>query len=311
MTTNTTRPGLRAVDPIGHTTLGVPVYPARGGRGSGITFAVGDDSGPDPDFDDTDDEDEDDDDDDDDADGDEQPRGRQQRQAQGDDGYVPPSREAVERMEQALKRANGEAAKRRRIAKDMERLGITDLGSWLASRGLDPETGQPIGDDVVDPDTLDDEPDGQQQEPRTPARRDDRQVVKQLMAAEQRGRTAARDQFVPLLAQQAAENALLRAGFRGNLDVALRFIRPDLVDVEVDDESFEVVGIDEQIEELRESFPQMFQQAERERPEPRTGRPARRTGGARVVDGGDRGRQKAQPKTWAEQMAAQLDRGRR
>lgn len=342
MKTTSTKPGLSATfaspyTPIGYVN-GTPIYPIGGGRGSGIQFAVGPDDA-DPEFDD--DRDEDDDDDEDEPDEEPAPRrtrpasGQRRRQADEPDAdepdadWTPPSREQFDRVQAALKRANSEAARRRTFGKQMEKLGITDgdLGSWLAAHGIDPDNGTLYTDDVVDPD----EPDGpdagrDDREEEPPARRrgesrmNDREVVRQVRAAEQRGRQSTLSQLTPILAQQAAESAMREAGFTGNreqMDRALRMIDARSIDVQIDDDGFDVVGIEEQVDEIRDTFPQLF-----EREEPRTQRtrsardgdgpaPRRRRTGAASVDGGDRGRQPRKPLTWLDRAAEQLDQVRR
>lgn len=346
MTTSTVQPGLSAIfaspyTPIGHVN-GHPVYAVLGGRrGGGIQVIAADDDGSsdghlfDRDGRDDDDDDEDDEPDDDEPGEDDDPRARRRttRNSDGDDdedGWTPPGREEFARIEGALKRANGEAAKRRNVGKVMKRLGIEDgdLDSWLLSRGLDPDTGQPIGDAVVGDDDGGNAVDGYEREtevdepvdePPARKRRDDREVVRQLISAERRGEQKALNRLTPILAQQAAETALRAAGFdgdRGRLDMMLRFIDPAQVDVEVDDDGFEVLGVDEQVAELREQFPELFgrDRSARRRTAADTGagtdRAARRRGGAREVDGGSgngRGGNR-EPTTWVERAAAQMAR---
>lgn len=370
MTTTAVKPGLdrpktppgSPYTPIGYVN-GTPVYALAGARsGGGISFQVGDDEdnadadtdddddlpasmrgrpgrergrrparrGTQPDDDDDDAGDTDADDDDDDA-----------EDADTDaDGWQPPTREAVERMEAALRKANREAAKRRTLGKTMQKLGIDDLEAWLAQRGIDPTSGRPYGNDVVDPDDLDPGDDTGQDDPvddsrptdRTDDRTDrrdrrrpanDREIARSVLAAERRAEQRALDKFVPILAQTQATNALREAGFHGTkeqLELALRMIDPRAIDVLVEDDEFEVDGLDEQVEEIKERFPSLFKDPDepvtRRNRAPRdddgggTRRPARRTG-ARDVDGGDRGRQ-TRTLGWKEQVAEQMkQRGRR
>lgn len=338
--------------PVGWTVSGIPVYPAQGGRsGGGVQFAVGDDDGDDPEFDDeqdgdddrlpasmrgkasrakttrsraqADDDDDDDDDDDQDDDADED---------DPDDGWTPPDRDAYERLTTALKRANGEAGKRRRVGKAMDKLGIDDFETWLTARGIDPGTGRPIGSDVVDPDADDTEGDGygpdgdyeREDDVRRPSaadeRKRDRDTARQLLAAEQRGRRAERETMMPILAEVTARNALRAAGFVGTdsqLERALRTIDHDAIELDMDDSGFELLGIEEAIEGLREDFPTFFEAPKTRRTRevretrPNDARRSRTTGGARAVDGGDRGRQPRKALGWAEQMVAQMEqRGR-
>ena len=329
MTTTAVRPGLLAAlspfTPVGWTSGGTPVYAAQGGRGGGgIQFAVGDDDGADPEFDDEHDDAEDDDEDEPAA------RGRQRRttQGDGDDGdedWTPPDRNSYERLTSALKRANSEAGKRRRVGKVMDRLGISDLDTWLTERGIDPTTGQPYGSDVVDPGDADDEPAGRRADdyereedvrPRRDddertARQRDRQTARQILTAEQRGRAAARDELMPAMAELAARTAMRDAGFTGTpqqLEKMLRTIDPDTIEFDFDGGSFELVGIEEAIEELRTDFPERFEARTNGRAARRTTANGRATRGAREVDGGDRGRQPRKALGWAEQMVAQMER---
>lgn len=323
MTTSTLMPGLRAASltPLG-LVHGVPVYGLQGGRsGGGISFAVGPDDH-DPDL--GDDDDEDDDDDDDDADDEDEPRGRSRARRsrddddddadQDDDGddWTPPTRDQWQRVQGALKKANGEAGKRRRLAKDMDRLGITDLPTWLSARGLDPETGQPYGDDVVDPDEQDDGIFDDHVDPRDQRQRD-RKYARDVTAAERRGAQRARDELVPILAQSAAVNALRDAGFTGNqarLERALRLIDASQLDVEMDGANFDIQGLDEQIEEIKSEFPEFFRRDGMEdarRGQRTSNRASTRRSSSRDVDGGTGGRASGKPKTWAEQALGQMN----
>jgi hypothetical protein len=125
---------------------------------------------------------------------------------------------------------------------------------------------------------------------------------------------------MPLLMQTTASLQLRDAGFTGNpaqLSRMLRTIDPRDLDIDDDGDGFELVGMDDEIERLKEDFPQFFADADEElRPRRRasatTARGATsRTRGAKDVDGGNRGRQPAKPKGWAEQAVDQMmNRGR-
>jgi len=328
--------------PVGYTTGGQPVYPAQGGRGGGgVDFSVRDDDDS-PDFDD--DRDDDDDDDDEDEEVPASMRGRRPARAKADDdeddeddpddegaeedGWTPPTRESWDRVQSALKRANNEAGKRRRVGKTMDKLGIDDLATWLTQRGIDPENGQPFGDDVVSPDDQDGDgygPDGDyEREPEQPQpvdqRKRDREIARQVLAAEQRGRRAERDVVLPILAEQAARLALADAGFTGTasqMQRALRTLDHDAIELDMDDSGFELLGIEEEIERLKEDFPTFFEPRRTSRARERetrsnndraatTPRRSGVRGGARAADGGDRGRQARAPKGWAEQMVERM-----
>jgi hypothetical protein len=312
--------------PIGLTAAGEPVWALRG---AGIEFAVGDDDGEDPSFgDEPDDGDE-----DDEPDDDEGPAAKRRtasrstRGRQDDDGetdWTPPDREAWERVTGALKKANSEASKRRRVGKTLERLGIDDLETWLMDRGLDPETGMPYGDDVVDPDDGSfDEPDPELQDDRRASRSSrerDREIARKVRGAEQRGRTAERDRLMAPLMETTARLALREAGFSGTktqLDRMLRTIDPRDLELDADDDGYELLGMDEAVEQLREDFPQFFggdegdEDAKPRRRRTSSTTPTTRTRGAREVDGGNRGRQPAKPMRWEQQMVDRMfQRGR-
>lgn len=330
MTTSTVQPGMRAVMASPYTPIavinGTPIYPLQGGRsGGGIRIAVGDDSGSDDDIlDDAEDDDEDDDrdeDDEDEQDGDdededERPAARKRtgRKADADD--------AMARMEAALRKANQTAAKNRRAGKVMERLGIEDLPTWLTERGIDPETGSPFGNDVVDPDD-----DGQDDDPldqyetrgRDDSRKRDRELARDIRAAEKRAEARVRSEVMPILAQTAAVNALREAGFNGSkaqMERALRMIDPEELDFSLEDGYFDIEGLDEAVAAIRDDFPTMFE--DREKPRRNNARadgtgtrrtaPARRASGARDVDGGDRGKVKRTPGGWLDQVAKAMER---
>jgi hypothetical protein len=326
MTTGTIQPGARAALASPFTPLavinGTPIYPLGGGRsGGGISIMVGDDDDRftgDADGDDEDDED------DDEQDGDEDERPAARRSARSDgtgaDDWTPPTREAYERLTAAHRRANSEAGKRRRVAKVMEQLGIDDLPTWLTERGIDPNTGQPYGSDVVDPE---DDGDLYEVEPvagQTDERRRDRETARTIAAARQRAENEARNKYVPLVLQAQATVALREAGFNGTpqrMERLLRMIDPNEIDVVVDGDAFDIEGLDEAVAQLQEDFPELFEESEEGRRRSNTsnrraastGRAtSRRASGARDVDGGDRGRAPKKPLGWAEQIAAQMDR---
>jgi hypothetical protein len=333
MTLSTVQPGMRAALASPFTPIavinGTPIYPMQGGRsGGGIQIVTGDDDGtPDDDLLDGDDEDDDGEDDDeaDEPDEDEKPARRGRKADDGDgDG-------ALARMEAALKKANSTAAKYRRAGRALERLGIDDLPTYLTERGIDPESGRPYGEDVVDPDDTGDTGDGDLFDERPTERRDtrksDRDTVRAVRAAKTAAEARARETYVPILAQQAATLALREAGFKGNrakMDKVLRLIDPNDLDIVLDGDEFEIEGLDDAISAIQDDFPELFKAVDEDdddRPARRTaakttgtGRPrtpARRASGARDVDGGERGRPAKKQGGWVEQIVAQMDkRGR-
>lgn len=355
MTTTLIQPGLRAVRlhfpttvPIGHTSRG-PIFLAAGGRGGGVEMIVDDrDDDSDPFEDDDGDEDDDrDDDGSDDEDEDDEPRGRRQprdRRSRGQRGrpddteeWTPPTRERWESTLERLHRANGEAARRRHLAKVLDKIGASDadaLRERLLDWGVDPDSGQRItgdsgqGDEPAGPEA--EQPD-EQADGNKPTTRTREQVIAERRQHETRGAEREASRYKPAVALFAAESALREAGWNGqNMARALKLIDPEMVDIEFDEASGwpVVTGLDEQIEGLRDEFPEWFRSSEpagrqggrqgsRRRDdddedvdtfEPRP-RPRRRTG-VREIDGGDRGRPAAQPKSWVQMLNDRIVRGR-
>lgn len=310
----TPKPGLPAVREIpyspviGHTSQG-PVFRAAGGRagsGSGIDFIVGDDDGDDPEFDDEGD-DEGDEDDDYQAD----PRARRQRREPDDDDshdedWQPPDRTAWEAMETALQRANREAMNRRRVGKVMDRFGVADadgLEDFLRSRGIDPSTGERGGEGDDGSGTDEPADDGR------PAKGTitKAQYEREKLRAEQRGLARAETKYKDATILLAAENALRGAGWSGeNLNLALRLIDPDRVDITMDGGELVIDGLEEQIAEVKDEFPNWFRPAVKDRNANRR----RESAGARAVDGGNRDRPPPRKLGWAAQLSRQIDQGR-
>lgn len=328
MTISTVKPGLSAALASPYTPIavinGTPVYALQGGRAGGIQIVAGDADG------DDDDELLDGDEDDDDSDGDDEPdedegedlpatRGKRKKPNAED------AAAAMQRMEAALRNANKTAAKYRRAGRALERLGIDDLPTYLTERGIDPETGLPYGEDVVDPNDLDGDEELIEERPaRRDSKKNDRETVRAVRAAASAAEARAREMYVPILAQQAATIALTAAGFKGEqkqMDKILRLIDPNDLEVVLDDGEFEILGIDEAIADIQENFPVLFRGADDDdddRPTRRrtatkttgTGRaaPARRATGARDVDGGERGKPAKKQGGWVDQIVAQMDR---
>ncbi|HEX8109781.1 MAG TPA: hypothetical protein VF516_18750, partial [Kofleriaceae bacterium] len=310
MAPSTTQPGLRALNyhtPIGHTSFG-PIFLAAGGSGgAGISFIVDDrDDDSDP-FDDGGDGDEDDDDGDDEIDDGDEPDPRDRRREasrtsrgqRGDvedgEAWKPPTQQQWTRVQDALKKANAEAGRRRVIGRHMDKLGIgDDLSGWLLDRGIDPETGRPLGDDGGGDESFYDDGSGGEQGQRSRA-----ELVADYRRSEQRGAARTEALYKPGIALYAAEAALREAGWVGKrMDLALQLIDPGQLDIAFDEETRwpAVTGLTEQIEAIMDEFPDWFADTRRpatasrrrrdeydeyeERSAPRR-RPPARTGGAR------------------------------
>lgn len=318
MTTST--PGLAVLDTlgapqspvIGHTVRG-PVFLAQGGRGGGgIDFIVGDDDGDDPEFDDEDSDEEDDE--------DERPRSRRQRDDDDESGrdddanWRPLTREAQEAMETALQRANREAMNRRKAGKILDKIGVHDAAGFeefLRSRGIDPDTGQRLDDD--DDSAVDELAETQNRLSDSNGRKaavvDKARYEREKTRAEQRGAARAEAKYQGATTLLAAENALRNAGWHGeNLNLALKLIDPDRVEVSFDDAGdLSVDGLEEQIEEIKAEFPSWFRPTSRDRSNI-TAR--RREAGARQVDGGNRDKAPPRKQGWADRLSRQIEQGR-
>lgn len=208
---------------------------------------------------------------DDEDEGDEDDEGQDDDTDEGDDDedeWTPPSREEWERQQRQLARARKEAAKRRKA---------------LKARQDDDE-------DELDDDEDDDKGSG---------KGTDRKELKRLLArAEARAEAKWKDATV----RKVAKSALAEAGFVG--DVSPRILGwLDLDAIEVDEEG-EIVGLEEQIEELKEDMPQLFKRSSRNGSG--SGRTtSTKTTGRRSLDGGNKKAAKKEP-TFAEQLAARL-----
>lgn len=262
---------------IGFTAAGMPVYSITGGAPEGESEG-GDEPEGEPNGD--------------------QPEGEA-------DDYTPPSKDEYKRMADALKKANGEAAQRRR---------------WLDENGIDPRTGQRYDAEE------DEEPQPRAQaRPAAPAKKaataaeedtveEDVKAGRQISEAdlaklerERRieGKRAAQREatLTRALTKKATAAALSEAGWNGKgAGLIERMI--DLTDVEVDDEG-EIIGLAEQIAEVKTEMPEWFKKARVASARAANG------SGAREVDGADKsGGTKVKPKDsngWLSKISEQID----
>lgn len=328
------------LSPIGYDADGDAVWPALGGRdgNNGMEFLVDDLDEESDDFDDDDegDDDEDDRDSDDDDEGDDEDEGDQRARRrptrrkveqadEGDDDWEPPTREQWSKVEAALARNNGENRKLRLTKKIMGNLGVSDeqeFRDWLLDRGIDPETGTHLDGAAPAGERSNGSPDdgtgdGADDKVAKPTRE---QLVLERRRAEERGAAREAARFRPAVVQFAAAAALKDAGYSGkNISMALRLLNTDEVEVEFDDNGeVTTYGLDDQVEAIKNDFPELFvpKRADRRRTtdeDDEDERPARRGtprkvagGGARQVDGGDRGRPAPKKLGWLEQADRQL-----
>lgn len=200
------------------------------------------------------------------------------------DDWQPPSREEYEKLIEAKRKADSEAAARRK---------------YLKAHGIDPKTGEKLQPDEPDPEPA--EPKGDQ--PTGPSTAEvRRQIEKAAAEAELRGLRKTKALVT------GVNGALAEAGWNGQrLNSLMKLI--DLDDVEVDDDG-EITGLSEQIDAIKAEWPEFFK---------RTRNPAVSSNGAggsgqngvpaAKVDTADKPTPKPEPKSWAETLAQRALRG--
>jgi hypothetical protein len=168
-----------------------------------------------------------------------------------EDDWVPPSREDWQKILDAKKKADSEAAQRKR---------------WLRDNGFDPKTGKPIAKPSVD---LSDDDDDLDVNPKTKKKDDadaedllrasreklektfQRQLERETAKAETRGRSTAYN----LISEVPA--ALEEAGWNGkNLPRMIKLL--DLDSVEIDEDGVDAEALSNQVAELKKDFPEFF-----------------------------------------------------
>lgn len=215
---------------IGYRRNGTPVYNVAGGAADVVDVDVADS-----------DDDADDDGDDDAGDADA-------------DAWTPPSREDYHKLVEAKKKADSEAAARKRFLRDA---------------GFDPKTGQKVvkpslinADDADDDDddAADDstQKDGQKTSPGFNKEKFEKQFQRQLdrevTKAERTGRTTAYSLI------HEVPSALEEAGWNGkNLPRMIKLL--DLDSVEIDSDGIDADALADQVSELKKDFPEFFKRA--------------------------------------------------
>lgn len=254
---------------IGFTTGGLPVYTMRGGAPEGEGEGTGSEADDGAEEDDSEDSKEDD--------------------------YEPPTKEEWARYQAAMKKANGEAASRRK---------------WLEANGINPRTGvrydaeeEGEGEEEIRPKPKAKAKSADSEEDPTQAVTSAELARLEKLRRTEGKKAAAREaQLVSALTKAAAQNALRTAGWNGKgASIVDRMI--DLGEVEIDDEG-NVVGLDDQIAEVKAEMPDWFKPV-------RGASKSRGTNGsgAREVDGSDKGTTKTaeKPKSWIDRLADQFD----
>lgn len=124
---------------------------------------------------------------------------------------------------------------------------------------------------------------------------------------------AASAKYKPVAIKAAASAALVNAKVRGTPDRALRLL--DLTELEIDEDTNDVIGLDDQIDVLRTEFPELFapegadDDEDDDEDEDGTKKPARQRQRTRKPAGSADGAtkkpaKKAEPKTSAEKLVA-------
>jgi hypothetical protein len=206
-----------------------------------------------------------------------------------EDEWVPPTKEQFDRILAEKKKADSEAAARKRLLRDA---------------GLDPKTGKPVAKPKLSLD-LDDEDDEDSEdedvEPKKPNKGDggarknkafERQLEREIAKTERR----VRDEATVLMA--AVPDALTEAGWNGrNLPRMLKLL--DLDEIHVDSDG-DVDGLNDQIAELKADFPEFFKRT-------RMREAAKEVADTKTVGGG---RKKApaakEDQDWTSRLKSQL-----
>jgi hypothetical protein len=182
-----------------------------------------------------------------------------------DDDDKQPTKEEVARMQRALTKANAEAKKNRlRYKALLEKTtnGKSDAGDGKDDKNKDREI--------------------------------DRERVRNEVSEAEESKWKKR------VVRQAAKAALLEAGLQGDPTKLARLVDED--DVEVDDDGEIADGLEEQIDSIKEDYPDLFE--DKNAPPPKSTRRAR-------IDGGDRGRPPARKLSSAEKIQQQALRTQR
>jgi len=229
-----------------------------------------------------------------------------------DDEWIPPSRSDWEKLREALKRNNGQNARLRHADKTLKRLNITDLGEFLAQHGIDPTSGQKLTDEP-DPAEGEAETNTPPATPTTPTKTSTAQdKARQALAVQRAADKASAEaeaRYKPALVASAAKAAFMDAGWASkDFGLAMRLLDLDEIEVDFGDgtETAELVGLEEQIERVKKSFPALFRKRRAPEQSDELASHRRRRTGARDIDAGDRGRQDGKPQNWLDKVNRQL-----
>lgn len=203
-----------------------------------------------------------------------------------DDKWTPPSREDYNKLVEAKKKADSEAAARKRFLRDA---------------GFDPKTGQPITKPTVNLSDEDDDDDtdtsAQAKKPGFDREKLEKQAQRVLeretAKAESRGRATA----YSLISE--VPSALEEAGWNGkNLPRMIKLL--DLDSVEIDADGVDAEALASQVAELKKDFPEFFKRS-------RMRDAAKEVADAETVGGGKKKAPASEEdQDWKARMRAQL-----
>lgn len=196
-------------------------------------------------------------------------------QGDGDDDWTPPTREEHERMQSKLSKANREAASRRRL---------------LEEHGIDHRSGKKLDADDDDESDTDDTADAKAK-PEKPKRKSKAAEI----------RAARREEALKkAVVTSTLKSELATAGWNGKGDGRVMRLL-DLDEIDVDDEG-NVTGLEDQIAELKDEFPEWFK---------RSRNSGATSGGARQIDGAEKTTKGSKSsKGWLETVNERFESGK-
>ncbi|MGW0575125.1 phage scaffolding protein [Streptomyces sp. NPDC002920] len=193
------------------------------------------------------------------------------------DDWQPPTREEYEKLVEGKRKADAEAASRRK---------------YLRQHGIDPKTGEKATADEPEPEPVakGDQPPG------VSAAEVKRQIEKAAAEAELRSLRKTKALVT------GVNGALSEAGWNGSrLNSLMKLL--DLDDVEVDDDG-EISGLSEQIDAIKAEWPEFFKRTRQVSTASNSAAGSGQNGApAAKVDTADKPAPKPEPKGWAETLA--------
>lgn len=193
------------------------------------------------------------------------------------DDWQPPTREEYEKLVEGKRKADAEAAARRK---------------YLKAHGIDPKTGNKLEQDEPEPEPADSK--GDQPTGPSPAEIK-RQVEKAAAEAELRGLRKTKALVTGVNA------ALAEAGWNGQrLNSLMKLI--DLDDVDIDDG--EITGLSEQIDAIKAEWPEFFKRTRSATSSNGAGSSGQNGVTPAKIEAADKPAPKPEPKGWAETLAA-------